>query len=134
MIFSISDGRPFIRVSTSAISVFFAIGFYLMFEVVRYRHGMNRQVYVTLASVLGVGLLLTGLVWFLDTQLDISNTAYCFFYDTWDTRSNALKPGWLPAPAGAAYGALCGAITLSVASGYMIIRAAVASASAARRT
>jgi hypothetical protein len=125
IIFSISDGRPFIRVSTSAISVFFAVGFYLMFEVARYRDGFSRQVYVTLAAVLGVGLMLAGLVWFMDAQLDISTTAYCFFYDTWDTRSNALKPGWLPALAGAAYGALCGAIIMSVASGYMIIRAAV---------
>ncbi|BBA34491.1 hypothetical protein sS8_2539 [Methylocaldum marinum] len=63
IIFSISDGRPFIRVSTSAISVFFAVGFYLLFEVARFRNNMNREAYRTLGTVLGVGLLLTGLVW-----------------------------------------------------------------------
>lgn len=126
MIFSISDGRPFIRLSTSAISVFLAVGFYLLFEVTHYRHCMTRAAYATLATVLGVGVLLTSLVWFLDAQLGISATAYCFFYDTWNTRTNELQPGWLPAIAGAAYGAMCGAITMSVASGYMIIRAALA--------
>lgn len=128
IIFSISDGRPFIRVSTSAISVFFAVGFYLLFEVARFRNNMNREAYRTLGTVLGVGLLLTGLVWFMDAQLGISTSAYCFFYDTWDTRTNELKPGWLPALAGAAYGALCGAITMSIASGYMIVRATIAGA------
>jgi hypothetical protein len=34
--------------------VSFAVEFYLMFEMARFRHGMNRQVYVTLASVLGL--------------------------------------------------------------------------------
>jgi hypothetical protein len=128
MIFSISDGRPFIRISTSAISVFFAVGFYLLFEVARYRNAMTSEAYRTLGTVLGVGLLLTGLVWFMDAQLGISTSAYCFFYDTWDTRTDELKPGWRPALAGAAYGALCGAITMSIASGYMIVRAAIAGA------
>ena len=125
MIFSISDGRPFIRLSTSAISVFLAVGFYLLFEVTQYRRRMNQTAYLTLASVLAVGVLLTGLVWFLDAQLGISASAYCFFYDTWNTQSNELKPGWLPALAGAGYGAMVGAITMSVASGYLIIRAAI---------
>jgi len=128
IIFSISDGRPFIRVSTSAISVFLAVGFYLLFEVTSYRHRMNRAAYTTLATVLAVGVLLTSLVWFLDAQLGISATAYCFFYDTWNTQTNQLKPGWLPAIAGAAYGAMCGAIIMSVASGYLIIRTTVAQA------
>ncbi|HEB92239.1 MAG TPA: hypothetical protein ENI94_01985 [Gammaproteobacteria bacterium] len=128
IIFSVSDGRPFIRVSTSAISVFLAVGFYLLFEVTSYRHHMNRAAYTTLATVLSVGVLLTSLVWFLDAQLGISATAYCFFYDTWNTQSNQLKPGWLPAIAGAVYGAMCGAIIMSVASGYLIIRATVAQA------
>ncbi len=128
IIFSVSDGRPFIRVSTSAISVFLAVGFYLLFEVTSYRHRMNRAAYTTLATVLSVGVLLTSLVWFLDAQLGISATAYCFFYDTWNTQSNQLKPGWLPAIAGAVYGAMCGAIIMSVASGYLIIRATVAQA------
>ncbi len=128
VIFSVSDGRPFIRVSTSAISVFLAVGFYLLFEVTSYRHHMNRTAYTTLATVLSVGVLLTSLVWFLDAQLGISATAYCFFYDTWNTQSNQLKPGWLPAIAGAVYGAMCGAIIMSVASGYLIIRATVAQA------
>ncbi len=128
IIFSVSDGRPFIRVSTSAISVFLAVGFYLLFEVTSYRHHMNRAAYTTLTTVLSVGVLLTSLVWFLDAQLGISATAYCFFYDTWNTQSNQLKPGWLPAIAGAVYDAMCGAIIMSVASGYLIIRATVAQA------
>lgn len=126
MIFGISDGRPFIRLSTSAISVFFAVGFYLLFEVAGHRDSMNRATYRTLATVLVVGALLAALVWFMDAQLGISTTAYCFFYDTWNTRTNEIKPGWLPALAGAVYGAMCGAITMSVASGYMIIRGALA--------
>ena len=125
MIFSISDGRPFIRISTSAISVFLAVGFYLLFEVAHHRHTMSRTAYGTLSVVLLVAASLASLVWFLDIQLNISATAYCFFYDTWNTRLNQLKPGWLPAIAGAAYGAMVGAITMSVASGFMIIRAAV---------
>jgi hypothetical protein len=128
MIFSISDGRPFIRVSTSAISVFLAVGFYLLFELARFRHRMDAAAYQVLATVLGVGILLACAVWFLDAQLEISATAYCLFYDTWNTHSNELKPGWLPALAGAAYGGLCGAIIMSVASGYMLIRAALAAA------
>ncbi len=126
LIFSVSDGRPFIRVSTSAISVFLAVAFYLLFEVASYRHCMTRSAYMTLASVLSIGVLLAGLVWFLDAQLGISATAYCFFYDTWNTQTNELKPGWLPAIAGAMYGAMTGAIIMSVASGYLIIRTAIA--------
>ena len=127
LIFSVSDGRPFIRVSTSAISVFLAVGFYLLFEVARHRHAMTRAAYATLATVLLVGALLSSLVWFLDAQLGISATAYCLFYTTWNTQLNELQPGWLPAIVGAGYGAMCGAITMSVASGYLIIRAAVKS-------
>lgn len=126
IVFSVNDGRPFVRLSTSAISVFLAVGFYLLFEVTYYRHSMNRAAYTTLATVLSVGVLLTSLVWFLDAQLSISVTAYCFFYDTWNTHSNQLKLGWLPAIAGATYGAMCGAIIMSVASGYLIIRTTVA--------
>ncbi|TPW12314.1 MAG: hypothetical protein FD130_1796, partial [Halothiobacillaceae bacterium] len=122
MIFSISDGRPFIRLSTSAISVCLAVGFYLLFEVARHRQIMSRAAYITLATVLAVALLLTSLVWFIDAQLGISATTYCFFYDTWNTQTNELKPGWLPAMAGAAYGAVCGTLIMSVASGYLIIR------------
>ncbi len=48
LLFSISDGRPFIRVSTAAISVFLAVGFYLLFEVARHRHAMARTAYATL--------------------------------------------------------------------------------------
>lgn len=125
LIFSISDGRPFIRISTSAISVFLAVGFYLLFEVARHRHAMNRAAYTTLATVLLVGALLTSLIWLLDAQLNLSATTYCFFYTTWNTELNELQPGWLPAIAGASYGAMCGAITMSVASGYLIIRAVV---------
>lgn len=126
MIFSISDGRPFIRISTAAISVFLAVGFYLLFEVARHRHGMNSPAYITLTTVLAVGVLLTSLIWFLDAHIGISESAYCFFYATWNTELNQLKPGWLPAMAGAAYGAMCGTIAMSVASGYLIIRAAIA--------
>jgi len=133
LIFSISDGRPFIRISTSAISVFLAVGLYLLFEVASYRNSMNRTAYTSLATVLAVGVLLASLVWFLDAQLGISETAYCFFYDTWNTESNQLKPGWLPAVAGAAYGAMTGAIIMSVASGYMIVRAAVSGKNALER-
>ena len=125
MIFGISDGRPFMRLSTSAISVFFAVGFYLLFEVAGHRNHMNRASYLTLATVLAVGALLAALVWFMDAQLGISTTAYCFFYDTWNTHTNEIKPGWLPALAGAVYGAMIGAIIMSVASGYMIIRVAI---------
>lgn len=126
MIFSISDGRPFIRVSTSAISVFLAVGFYVLFEVARHRRTMNRAAYGSLATVLLVGASLAALVWLLDAQMGVSAAAYCFFYDTWNTELNQLKPGWLPAAAGAVYGAMVGAITMAVASGYVIIRAAVA--------
>ncbi len=129
LIFSVSDGRPFIRVSTSAISVFFAVALYLLFETARYRHLMNREAYQTLGTVLAVGFVLSGLVWFLDSQLGVSASAYCFFYDTWNTETNTLKPGWLPMIAGAAYGSMCGAITMSVASGYMIVRATIAKSS-----
>lgn len=129
MIFSISDGRPFIRISTSAIAVFLAVGFYLLFEVARHRDVMTRLAYMTLATVLAVGVLLASLVWFLDAHLGISAAAYCFFYTTWNTELNELKPGWLPAIAGAAYGAMCGVITMSVASGYLIIRSAIADGS-----
>ena len=122
IIFSISDGRPFTRISTSAISVFLAVSFYLLFEVARHRNVMTRNAYFSMASVLTVGLLLTSLVWFIDSHFGISAAAYCFFYSTWDTSLNTLKPGWLPAIAGAAYGAMCGAITMSVVSGYLIIR------------
>ena len=125
LIFSINDGRPFIRLSTSAISVFLAISFYLLFEITRHRHSMTQATYTTLAVVLFVGALLCSLVWFLDAQLGISTTAYCFFYATWNTELNELKPGWLSTIAGAGYGAMCGAITMSVASGYLIIRTAV---------
>lgn len=97
-----------------------------MFEVARHRDAMNRSAYATLATVLLVGVLLTSLVWFLDAHVGISAAAYCFFYTTWNTDLNELKPGWLPAIAGAAYGAMCGAITMSVASGYLIVRAAIA--------
>ena len=128
IIFSISDGRPFIRVSTSAISVFLAVGFYLLFEVASYRHRMNRTAYITLGTVLSVGVLLTGLVWLLDAQFSISETAYCYFYDTWNTRTNQLKAGWQPAIAGIIYGSMLGAIVMSVASGYLIIRTTVAQA------
>lgn len=128
LIFSVSDGRPFIRVSTSAISVFLAVAFYLLFEVASYRRQMTRAAYLTLATVLSVGVLLAGLVWFLDAQLGISATAYCYFYDTWNTQTNELKPGWQPAIAGAMYGAMTGAIIMSVASGYMIIRDTIARA------
>ncbi len=125
LVFSVSDGRPFIRMSTAAISVFLAIGFYLLFEVARHRHAMTRTAYATLTVVLLVGVSLSSLVWLLDTQLDISTTVYCFFYTTWNTALDELQPGWLPVIAGAGYGAMCGAITMSVASGYLIIRAAV---------
>ncbi len=125
LVFSVSDGRPFIQISTAAISVFLAIGFYLLFEVAHHRHAMTRTAYATLAVVLLVGVSLSSLVWFLDTQLGISATAYCFFYTTWNTALNELQPGWLPAIAGAGYGAVCGAIIMSVATGYLIIRAAV---------
>ncbi len=125
LIFSINDGRPFLRISTSAISVFLAVGFYLLFEIAQHRRAMTRTAYATLAVVLFVGVSLSSLVWFLDTQLGISSTAYCYFYTTWNTALNELQPGWLPAIAGAGYGAICGAITMSVASGYLIIRAAV---------
>jgi len=128
LIFSVSDGRPFLRVSTAAISVFLAVGFYLLFEVAHHRHVMTRAAYATLATVLLVGALLSSLVWFLDAQLGVSATAYCLFYTTWNTQLNELQPGWLPAIVGAGYGAMCGAITMSVASGYLIIRAAVADA------
>ncbi len=127
LVFSVSDGRPFIQLSTSAISVFLAVGFYLLFEVARHRHIMTSATYTTLAIVLFVGALLSSLVWFLDAQLGISATAYCFFYTSWNTELNELQSGWLPAIAGAGYGAMCGAITMSVASGYLIIRTAVAS-------
>ncbi len=128
IIFSISDGRPFIRVSTSAISVFLAVGFYLLFEVASYRHRMNRAAYITLGTVLSVGVLLTSLVWLLDAQFSISETAYCYFYDTWNTHTNQLKAGWQPAIAGIIYGSMLGAIVMSVTSGYLIIRTAVAQA------
>ena len=127
LVFSVSDGRPFIRISTSAISVFLAVGFYLLFEVAHHRHAMTRAAYATLATVLLVGALLSSLVWFLDAQLGISATAYCLFYTTWNTQLNELQPGWVPAMVGAGYGAMCGAITMSVASGYLIIRTAVES-------
>jgi len=125
LVFSTNDGRPFIRLSTSAISVFLAVGFYLLFEVARHRHVMTRTAYTTLATVLLVGALLSSLVWFLDAQLGISTTAYCLFYSTWNTQFNELQPGWLSATVGAGYGAMLGVITMSVASGYLIIRAAV---------
>lgn len=125
LIFSISDGRPFLRLSTAAISVFLAIGFYLLFEVARHRHAMTHVAYATLATVLLVGALLSSLVWFLDIQLGISTTAYCLFYSTWNTQLNELQSGWLSTMVGAGYGAMCGAITMSVASGYLVIRAAV---------
>jgi len=128
LIFSVSDGRPFIRVSTSAISVFLSIGFYLLFEVARHRHAMTRSAYATLATVLLVGALLSSLVWFLDAQLGISATAYCLFYTTWNTQFNELQPAWLSAIVGAGYGAMLGAITMSVASGYLIIRTALSAA------
>jgi len=127
LIFSINDGRPFLRISTAAISVFLAVGFYLLFEVARHRHAMTRTAYATLTVVLLVGVSLSSLVWFLDIQSGISTMAYCFFYTTWNTALNELQPGWLPIIAGAGYGAMCGAITMSVASGYLIIRAAVES-------
>ncbi|HHH47804.1 MAG TPA: hypothetical protein ENK51_02835 [Gammaproteobacteria bacterium] len=128
IIFSISDGRPFIRVSTSAISVCLAVGFYLLFEIASYRQRMNRAAYITLGTVLSVGVLLTGLVWLLDAQFSVSETAYCYFYDTWNTHTNQLKAGWQPAIAGIIYGSMLGAIVMSVASGYLIIRTAVAQA------
>ncbi|MCF6219214.1 MAG: hypothetical protein L3J94_10780 [Gammaproteobacteria bacterium] len=81
--------------------------------------------YASLASVLSIGVLLASLVWFLDAQLNISTTAYCFFYDTWNTQANELNNGWLPAIAGAAYGAMIGAITMSIAASYMIIRTTI---------
>ena len=87
---------------------------------------MNRSEYRTPATVFTVGVMLTSLIWALDAHLRISEAAYCFFYTTWNTELNQLKPGWLPALAGAAYGALIGTITMSVASGYLIIRAAIA--------
>lgn len=122
LIFSVSDGRPFIRVSTAAISVFLAVGLYLLFEVAACRHHMNRAAYATLTSVFTIAALLATLVWLLDAQLDISITAYCFFYDTWNSHANELTPGWRPAIAGALYGAMIGAITMSMTAGYMIVR------------
>ncbi len=64
------------------------------------------------------------LVWFLDIQLGTSASAYCLFYTTWNTQLNELRPGWQSATVGAGYGT----ITMSVASGYLIIRAAIVDA------
>ncbi len=125
LIFSVSDGRPFIRVSTSATAVFLAVALYLLFEMASYRYQMSKAAYATLASVLSIGVLLASLVWFLDVQLNISTTAYCFFYDAWNTQTNELNGGWLAAIAGAIYGAMIGAITMSIATGYMIIRTTI---------
>ncbi len=125
IVFSISDGRPFIRVSTSAISVFLAVGFFLLFEMARHRHVLERRAYGPLAAILMVAASFSAAVWFIDSQFALSVSAYCFFYDAWNTRTNTLEPGWLPLLAGAAYGAMVGGITMSIASGFMVIRGVV---------
>ncbi len=126
IIFSISDGRPFIRFSTSAIAIFLAVGFYLLFEAARHRHSLSREAFATLISLLLIASSLAGLVWFIDVQLELSAQAYCFFYDTWNTHTNELEPGWRPLVAGAGYGAMVGVITMALAVGFMVVRTAVA--------
>lgn len=120
--FSFNDGRPLIRLSTSAVSTFLAIGFYLLFEIARHREVMTKACYLALTNVLVLGGLMTGFMWILDTQLGLSENTYCMFYSEWDTEFNKLKPGWIPKITGAFYGGIIGGIIMSIASGYLIIR------------
>ena len=120
--FSFNDGRPLIRISTSAVSTFLAIGFYLLFEIARHRDVMTKTCYLALTNVLVIGALLTGLAWLIDAQLEVSANAYCLFYSEWDTETNQLRAGIVTRVTGAFYGGVIGAIVMSVASGYLVIR------------
>lgn len=120
--FSMNDGRPLMRLSTVSVATFLSIAFYIIFETARYRHSLNKHCYRALTNVLIIGAFITAFVWLIDTQMDLSTSTYCMYYAEWDTVTNTLKPGWKPIAMGVIIGSTIGGITMTLASGYLIVR------------
>lgn len=120
--YSYNDGRPLMRLSTVSVATFLSISFYLIFEIARHRNQLNKHCYRALSNVLIIGGALSGFVWLLDTQLNLSTNAYCMYYSEWDTVNNTLRPGWKTLTMGAMLGSMIGCIVMSLVSGYLVIR------------
>jgi F0F1-type ATP synthase assembly protein I len=119
--FGVSDGRPFMSITTAGTSAVISVLAYVSLLYVFLRRN-TAPVIINRIMVLVCGCVILGVsIYYIDLGLHLTQRAYCHFYEAWDTRRNLLQVDfkvWLVA---SIYGAAVGFTAMVVAAAYQYL-------------